>query len=110
MNAPIISFNDAPEFLEELGRSPEPRVVRLTIRREQVGVGMPLLHYHLLAGYVDDDGRLVELMLYLGEAMSHEQNPPVFGAIEKRRGALIASIKDFGHEVRSGRYRLEQRP
>lgn len=110
MPVPMICFNDVAEWLEELGRSPEPRVVRVTIRREQVGVGMPLLHYHLLAGYVDDDGRLVELALYLGEAMTGDRSAKVFDAIEERRGALTASIKDFGHVVRSGRFRLEQRP
>lgn len=107
----MIRFNADSEFLEELGKFHiGPRVVRVTTRSEPSPQFPMLCLFTIIAGFVDDEGRLVELVSYVGDVMRDDDNNPFWSVLANRRAALIDAVRALGHEVRSGRFLLEQRP
>jgi hypothetical protein len=106
----MITFSDAGEFLEELKANSGKRLLRVTTRREMNGA-MPIWHLSLVAGFIDRGGRLVELTRYIGDVMSHaDAKSPTWMKLDEERESLKAALSELGHEVRAGRFLLEQRP
>ncbi len=107
----MVRFNDQAVFLDELAKFHlGPRVVRVCVRRETVADVVFFVDFALVAGFLDDEQRLFELVARLGSQTASHEDSEFFRSIEERRLALIDAVRALGHEVRSGRFLLEQRP
>lgn len=114
ISRPMVVFNDVEEWLAELKVEALQRnhtwIARVCTMRRSQGSMAPLFSYHLVAGFLNAQGLLVEAVEYVGDAMLLDKESRVFAKLEEKRVALIAALNEAGVWVRSGRYVLEQKP
>lgn len=102
-----VRFTEPTEFLREANAA-QPKLIRVTMGSRPVAGGSPLMACFLLAGFVNEDGHLVDLNYFCGTGFIESEADGVQARLKQAFDQLRTALaKDLPECVlRAGYFRL----
>lgn len=107
-SANYVHFSRAAEWLFELGIAGTTAPVRICWHYRQSSQLPQMMYRYLDAGFIDLDGRLVECLQSYGDTLMTEHDPAQQAKLDQALADLEQQVAQLGHQVRGGRYLLNQ--
>lgn len=101
-----VQFTVLDEFFEEAFKIVKARVMRVTVLQELIAENpAPLLCFNAVAGLVNTEGQIVELLWRRAAAIvGNDGEEEAYRRAEEAAQQIRVRAKQLGFEIRAGRY------